>query len=190
MGDVDEDRQHPVGSGLTALVAVGLAVGLFLAIVAFIGIKVLGIGGGAPTGTHNAAGPSLYLPTPSDDTANVGPLVSLAPDQPSDGYSSLPADTSGSSSTPAPGGLTLSAAQTAVGAGQRIQLSGTGPEGHTLVVQQLQNGSWVNFAGVTATVSAGVFQTWVETSRSGPQQWRMIDPSGNATSNPVTVTVG
>lgn len=188
--DEDDERQHPVTSGLTAVVAVGLAVGLFLGIVTFLGITVLGIGGGSGAGGGSTAGASLYLPTPSDDTGNVGPVISLSPDQPSDGYSSLPADTAGTSTQPTPGGLTLSAAQSAVGAGQRIQLSGTGPEGHTLVVQQLQNGAWVNFAGVTATVRAGVFQTWVETGQSGPQQWRMVDPNGNATSNPVTVMVG
>lgn len=187
---MDEQKQHPVRSGLTALLAVGLAVGLFLGIVAFLGFQVLGIGGGSADDGKTAAGASLYLPTPSDATSNVGPVVSLAPAQPSDGYSSLPADLGGSSTAPPSGALTLSTPQLSVGPGQRIELTGSGPEGHTLVVQRLQNGAWVNFAGVVATVRAGVFQTWVQTSQAGQQQWRMLDPNGNATSNPVTVTVG
>lgn len=189
---MDEERQHPehpVTSGLTALVAVGLAVGLFLGIVAFVGIKVLGIGGGTDDG-RSAPQASLFLPTPSDATSNVGPTVSLAPDAPSDGYSTLPEDTSGPSTTLAPSGLTLSTPQATVGPGQRIELTGTGPEGHVLAVQRLENGQWVGFAGVQAHVRAGVFQTWVQTSMAGAQQWRMGDPTTGEVSNPVTVTVG
>lgn len=184
----DEDEQHAVTSGLTALLAVGLAVGLFLGIVAFVGVKVLGIGGGSPHADSTPSA-SLYLPTPSDAGGNVGPVVSLAPDHPSDEFSTLPDDTS-SATTNAPTALTLSSPQLTVGPGQRIELTGSGPEGHVLVVQRMENGAWANFAGVVAHVRAGVFQTWVETTKPGDQQWRVVDPDGNATSNAVTVTVG
>lgn len=176
--------------GLTALVAVGLALGLFFGVAAFVGVKVLGLGGGGKTRAVSTASASLYLPTPSDSASNIGPVVSLAPAEPTDGYSSLPEDTSSASTTTPPSGLTLSTPQLSVGPGQRIELTGSGPEGHVLVVQRMENGAWANFAGVVAHVRAGVFQTWVETSKAGEQQWRMVDPSGNATSNPVTVTVG
>ena len=185
----EEDGRHPVMSGLTALLAVGLAVGLFLGLAAFIGVKVLGIGGGS---SHVAGTPkaSLYLPTPTDSDHFVGPSVSIGPaGPPSDAYSEVPGDTSAASSTAVPSGLTLSTPQATVGPGQRIQLTGTGPEGHVLVVQRLENGAWANFAGVVAHVRGGVFQTWVQTSKAGDQQWRMVDPDGNVTSNAVTVTV-
>lgn len=190
MGDVDEERQHPVTSGLTALVAVALVVGLFLGLVAFVGFQVLGIGGGSSADGHGAGGASLYLPTPSETDSNVGPVVSLAPGSPSDGYSTLPGDTSAASATAGTSGLTLSTPQPSVGPGQRIELTGSGPEGHLLTVQRLQNGQWVGFAGIEAHVRAGLFQTWVQTSQVGDQQWRVGDPATGAVSNPVTVVVG
>lgn len=187
----DDERRHPVTSGLTALVSVGLAVGLFLGVVAFVGVKVLGIGGG--TAQHRSTqGASLYLPSPTDSHHFVAPEISIAPaGEPADAYSAAPGDTLAPGATPPAGtGLTLSTPQTSVGAGQRIELTGVGPDGHVLTVQRLEGTSWVGFAGVQAHVRGGTYQTWVQTSQPGAQQWRMGDPATGAVSNPVTVTVG
>ena len=79
-----------------------------------------------------------------------------------------------------------------VGANERINLTGTfqrGREGAQLRVQRLESGTWSDFP-VTATVSGGQFSTYVTTSRSGPQRFRVTDLGSGRSSNPVRVTVG
>ena len=74
---------------------------------------------------------------------------------------------------------------------QQIDLTGTyqAGEGAILQVQRLEDGSWSDFP-VTASVSGGTFGTYVQTSRPGPNQFRVVDTDTQAVSNEVTVTVG
>jgi hypothetical protein len=79
-----------------------------------------------------------------------------------------------------------------VSPGERINLTGDyrGPGSVLEVQRQEAGGPWTGFAGVTATVSDGSYETWVQTSRTGRMRFRMLSPVSRRTSNVVTVTVG
>ena len=74
---------------------------------------------------------------------------------------------------------------------QQIDLTGTyqAGEGAILQVQRMENGSWSDFP-VTMSVSGGTFATYVQTSRTGPNEFRVVDTDSDVVSNEVTVTVG
>ena len=57
-----------------------------------------------------------------------------------------------------------------------------------LQVQRFE-GTWTDFATVSARVSGGIYNTYVLTSRSGKARFRMTDTVSGRSSNPVTVTV-
>ena len=66
----------------------------------------------------------------------------------------------------------------------RIDLTGTYPTGEGAVLQvQRATGpgddSWVDFP-VTVTVSGGQFSTYVQTGRTGPNRFRVIDTDSDA----------
>ena len=48
--------------------------------------------------------------------------------------------------------------------------------------------SWVDFP-VTVTVSGGQFSTYVQTGRTGPNRFRVIDTDTDLASNEVTITI-
>ena len=75
-------------------------------------------------------------------------------------------------------------------AGERINLSGRyrSGNGHTLQVQRFENG-WSDFP-VTATVNGGQYATWVITSQTGKNRFRVVDTSTGRASRPVTVRIG
>ena len=190
---MDVDEKHPVAAGLAALVAVGLAVGLALGAVALVTTGVLGLGGDDTT-TEASGGPgaSLYLPDPTDTDRPSGPLITLATGE------TTPADTTTApvaptSSSEAPQGITLQAGSDSVGSMGRIDLSGVYPggDGAVLQVQRRSAGdkSWERFP-VEARVTGGSFSTYVQTGRTGAQEWRVKDPGTGQVSNVVTVTVG
>jgi hypothetical protein len=86
--------------------------------------------------------------------------------------------------------ISLQAFPHRVSANQRINLTGTyaGGEGARLQVQRYE-GSWQTFP-VTASVSGGLFNTYVYTSHTGPQKFRVLDTGTGKKSNAVSVTVG
>ena len=91
-------------------------------------------------------------------------------------------------------GITLSAGQTAVAPMGRIDLTGSYPTGEGAVLQVQRaagpgDDSWVDFP-VTVTVNGGQFSTYVQTGRSGPNRFRVIDTDSDAVSNEVTITIG
>ena len=59
---------------------------------------------------------------------------------------------------------------------QQIDLTGTyqAGEGAILQVQRMENGAWSDFP-VTMSVSGGTFATYVQTSRTGPNEFRVVD---------------
>jgi hypothetical protein len=75
----------------------------------------------------------------------------------------------------------------------RIDLTGSYPTGEGAILQvQRATGpgdSWVDFP-VTVTVSGGQFSTYVQTGRSGPNRFRVIDTDSAAVSNEVSVSIG
>ena len=98
----------------------------------------------------------------------------------------------GESTSEAPAeAISLSATQQSVSPMQQIDLTGTyqSGEGAILQVQRMENGAWSDFP-VTMSVSGGTFATYVQTSRVGPNKFRVIDTDTETTSNEIIVTVG
>ena len=73
---------------------------------------------------------------------------------------------------------------------QRFDLTGVYPtgEGAILTVQRFENGGWQDFPA-TGSVSGRTFQIPVETSRSGPNRFRVVDSATGLKSGEVRVTV-
>ena len=186
------DEDHPVLTGLVALVAVGLAVGLVLGGVAVAATSVLGIGGddAGQTATDDT---DFYLPKPSPTEGPSGPLITLAPsgdEQPSESAPpEEPEETE--SEEPQEDQITLTAGQTAVGVMEQIDLTGIYPggEGAILQVEKFSGGGWQQFP-VTAVVSNETFATYVQTSFQGVNRFRVVDNDTGIASNEVKVTVG
>lgn len=179
-------------SGLVALVAVGLAVGLVLGGVAVAATSVLGLGDEESTQTASDD-TDFYLPKPSPTEGPSGPLITLAPSTDEEGPSeSAPAEPEETEETEdAEGEITLSAGQTSVSPMEQIDLTGVYPggEGAILQVQKFSGGAWQEFP-VTAVVSNETFATYVQTSFQGVNRFRVIDNDTGVASNEVKVTVG
>ena len=176
-----DTEKRPVLWGLVALVAVALVIGVLGGAAMLVGVKALGLDGGSGGGASEAGtGGTLYLPKPTD-TPTTEPPASATEEAP---------EATASPETPV-AAIALSAAQVSVSPMQQIDLSGTYPtgEGAILQVQRFENGTWSDFP-VTASVNGGTFATYVQTSRPGPNKFRMIDTDTQTTSNEVTVTVG
>ncbi len=184
-----EQKERPVLTGLVALVAVAAVIGVLLGAVALLGSRVLGVGGSDVAASGATAGDSLYLPDPVATTGQTGPEVTLAPGDPT------PTDTSTKPGKKPPKPqreISLSSGQTSVGSFQRIDLTGTYDlgTGTVLQVQRRESGTWRDFP-VALTVSGdGSFSTYIKTSHSGLNVFRVMDKDTNTHSNPVKVQVG
>jgi hypothetical protein len=186
-----DDEGRPVLTGLLALVAVAVAVGLILGLVAVVGTRVLGLDGGAGS-AGAAAERSMYLPRPEKTQQPSGPLITLAP-----GETQSPAGNDQQSDRkppkkekPARSRISLSAGQTSVSPMEQIDLTGVYPggEGAILQVQRFTNGAWQDFP-VTASVSNQTFSTYVQTSQAGLNRFRVVDTDTHLESNEVNVTI-
>ena len=181
------DEERPILSGLVALVSVALAVGLVIGISALIGTRMFGLGGDSDTSSDSGAGATLYLPTPEKTQSASGPLITLAPGE------STPATTI-TEPVESPSGLeariSLSASSTSVTPFEQIDLTGVyvGGEGAILQVQRLEGGVWKPFP-VTVSVSGSAFSTYVQTSRPGINEFRVIDLDTQLASNSVRVKI-
>ncbi|GAB2865563.1 hypothetical protein [Nocardioides pacificus] len=183
----DDDR--PVLAGLVALVAVGLVVGLVAGLAVLVGTRMLGVNGDAAASTGTTAGETLYLPEPRATEQASGPLITLAPGDEESESGGEPSDEPSKSEAPKKE-ITLQSGQTSVGPMSQIDLSGVYPkgEGAILKVQRFEETGWSDF-GVTASVSGGIFSTYVETGRVGENRFRMVDTDTDLASNEVRVTV-
>ena len=87
--------------------------------------------------------------------------------------------------------ITLFAAPQAVAPGERINFNGVyiDGEGVALQIQRREGDAWADFP-VETDVRAGVFETWIQTSRTGVQRFRVADPTTDRVSNVVEITVG
>jgi hypothetical protein len=185
-----DGEEHPVAAGLLALVGVGLAVGLIAGLVALAGTRVMGLGGDNAS-AQTTSEQSLYLPRPQPTESPSGPLITLAP-----GETATPAQQPSQepSSTPSKRPkkeISLSASQTSVAPMEQIDLTGVYPggEGAILQVQRFTSGSWQSFP-VTVSVSDETFATYVQTSQSGVNRFRVVDTDSGLESNEVKVTIG
>ena len=186
---MDDRDGRPVLTGLIALVGVALAVGLILGLSAMFGARLLGLDG--DTGSSStAAERSMYLPKPSKTTAASGPLITLAPGETQSTPSQAPSKKPSKSPSPKTQ-ISLSAGQTAVAPMEQIDLTGVYPggEGAILQVQRFTDGSWQDFP-VTVSVSDETFSTYVQTSQTGVNRFRVVDTDTGLQSGEVRVTIG
>jgi len=185
---------------MVALLAVALGVGLVLAVVALVGARVLGLGGGdGESAAEATVRQTMYLPTPVETDEATGPLVTLNTedaDEPeaTDGESEAPQDeptTEATSETAAAGQISLQALSTTVASGERIYFSGVYPggEGAILWVQRWQDGRWAEFPA-SVGVTNGTFSSYIFTGVSGVNRFRVIDRDSGTVSNEISVTVG
>lgn len=193
MSDRPESEQRPVLSGLLALVGVALVVGVLAGVMVLVGTKMLGLGGSDDSSSADAtAGETLTLPEFSETASPSGPLITLDPNGPVPTGTPAAVPEATESATPTPEkAITLSAGQTAVGAMQQIDLSGTYVQGGgaILQVQRFEGGAWSNFP-VTVSVDGESFGTYVMTGQTGENKFRVVDSQSGLESNEVVVQVG
>lgn len=191
---MNDGEENPVASGLIALVAVAVVVGLLAAIAALAGTRVIGLGGGeSGSGNEPGAGQSLYLPDPVPTQAATGPLVTLVPTETASATATATAsETPTETETASEARLVLQASPGTVTDGEQLMLSGTyvGGEGSVLDIWYNVGGAgWEEFP-LDAYVSGSIFQTYVQTWKTGRIQWRVEDASAKLESNEVIVQHG
>jgi len=174
-------ENRPVLTGLVALVAVALVIGGLGGLGILVAVRATGIGASTEASDNSSASAAFYLPRPTDTGTTGVP----APEE-TVGSGTEPSE----SATPAEE-ISLAATQVSVSPMQQIDLTGTYPtgEGAILQVQRLEAGAWQDFP-VTMSVSGSTFATYVQTSRVGPNTFRVIDTDTQKLSNEITVTVG
>jgi hypothetical protein len=175
-----DTENRPVLTGLLALVGVAVAIGLLGGLAVLVGVKAAGIGEDSAASDDSTASATFNLPKPTDTSSTI----------PEPEQTSEPGAGESTSEAPAEA-ISLAATQQSVSPMQQIDLTGTyqSGEGAILQVQRMENGQWSDFP-VTMSVSGGTFATYVQTSRTGPNKFRVIDTDTRTTSNEVTVTVG
>lgn len=193
MEDRLQTEEHPVAYGLVALLGVALVVGLVLGLAALGGARVLGLG--EQTTTSNAGSEaSMFLPKPEKTKADQDPEITLAPGEetPSADPDEKKRDEDKKDKKKDQEVISLSGSQLSVAPMEQIDLTGTYPggEGAILKVQRFENGRWVDFYSVTATVSDQTFSTYVQTGQPGEHRFRVVDSASGEASNEVRVTVG
>lgn len=186
-------ERHPVVTGVVALVAVGLVVGLVLGGVAWAGARFAGIGGAESAGgsgaTQTEGGDRMILPRPRETEANPDPLITLAPIPGAGSESAAPRERKERRKEERE--ISLSAGQQAVDVFGQIDLIGeyADGDGRVLQVERFEGDAWVEF-NATVAVTDGTYSTFVQSGQTGPNRFRMVDSSDGTTSNPVTVRVG
>lgn len=176
-----DTENRPVLTGLIALVGVAVTIGLLGGLAVMVGVKATGIGDTSSASDDSGTPSTFRLPKPSDTGSSAPmPEESVEPSPGTETSSEAPAEA-----------ISLTATQQSVSPMQQIDLTGTyqSGEGAILQVQRFENGAWQDFP-VTMSVSGGTFATYVQTSRTGPNKFRVVDTDTEVTSNEITVTVG
>ena len=192
--DQDEFRSRAIRATLTV---VGIA--------AVIGLVVGGLTAGAvyltglvPSEQQDTSAPSL--PDPGQDNENELPTPSLLPTKsPTPEASAAPSEGATPEATTKPTKkrkpkpatpIRLLASSASVSSFERVTLSGRYPGGNgtSLQVQRREGGAWVQFP-TSASVEGGSFTTFVASGQSGPNAFRVLDPSTGRRSNVVVVRV-
>jgi len=170
--------------GASVLLAVALVIGGVVSVFALGAAKVSGIDEAGSVATQK---PSLFIPSGRPTTRVDG-----FPDPSGAAGSTTPSATGSPSASPTrrTPPLTLRATPAKVAAGQRIYLTGQyrGGAGAQLQVQRREAG-WSDFP-VTVTVGGQRFSTYVSTSRTGVNRFRVHDPVTDRSSNVVRIVVG
>jgi hypothetical protein len=192
VSEESEKSGNPVLSGLVALLAVALTVGLVLGGVVLVATKWVGIGDAETASADATERESLYLPKPRKTKAS-GPQITLRTEDGAGSTDEPDVETESSEPTESESAdkdITLQAGQTEVANFGQIDLSGVYPggEGAILQVQRFENGQWADF-DATIPVSNETFSTYVQTGVNGMNRFRVADPSTGAVSNEVRVNV-
>jgi len=194
---VNDEEDNPIASGLIALVAVAVVVGLLAGIGALAATRLLGIGDASGSSAGDPArGQSLYLPPIAPTSKNADPLITISPSDtgeptttaPNDYFTETPTETD----TKQESAISLSVGSSQVEDNEELMLSGTyvGGEGAVLdIFYNVNKGGWEEFP-LDTNVSGGIFQTYVQTYKTGSLQWRVKDSSTGEVSNVVTVHHG
>ena len=169
---------------LAAMAGVAVLVGLAVGAAVITALHVTGVDaaeGSAGVTSHETLYMPKYHPTKTPQGGDLG-----LP-QPS------PSVSDSESATPSPktDRIKLFVAPQSVRPGERINFNGVyvDGEGVALQIQRKEGGAWTDFP-VTATVRGGVFSTWIQTTHTGKQEFRVLDQTTNRVSNVVTVTIG
>jgi hypothetical protein len=180
----DERPGRALLTAAAAMLGVALVVGLIIGGVAVVALRdvVGGSSQAAESGDEDQLVVPRYEPTkgPADDPQIPG---IKRPEKPDDLKQTK---------EPTKAKVTLFAAPQSVSPGERINFNGVyvdGREGTSLQIQRRENDTWTDFP-VDATVRGGSFETWIQTSRTGKQVFRVYDAGADRASNTVTVTVG
>ena len=195
------DENSPVRSqllvGIGVLLAVALLIGGIVGLVALKAADVAGLNESDGTSSQDS-GPPLGIGTNSraPDPTSAPTSAETSPDETSGSTGSTessapttPTETTKTRKPKPPKQITLDASPDSAGTYERVNLTGTyrRGEGTSLQVQRKEGGSWVDFP-TDASVSGGTFSTYIETGQTGPNQFRVVDPTGRA-SNVVTVQI-
>ncbi|HEX6232598.1 MAG TPA: protein kinase family protein [Jiangellaceae bacterium] len=176
------------GGSTTARRVLGvLAATAFLLVVAWVGLQLLLSGVSTPDRTTSDGNPAAPAETTDETSEN-----STTP--PEEDETTPPEEEEEETA------ISLSADPTSVAASQRITLSGEiepAVEGAVLRVERrLEGEDWTGFPDAnnpvtTTTQSDGGFSTWVQTGRTGDNEWRLVTEIDGEefVSSTVTVTV-
>lgn len=180
-----EDRQQEIRSAVLKFLGITAILGLVIWIGTSVVVNSLDLdeaNNGPITGSGPIA-PISQLPTVALPSATPTATASAEPTE-------VPTRTP-SPTNKGEKGLTLVASPMSVGAGQRIDLSGQWPgrDNVSLHVQRFESGEWGDF-GVQVQVRVGSYATYILTSRTGENRFRVYDVASGTASNTVTVTVG
>lgn len=195
---MSDEEENPVVSGLVALVAVAVVVGLLAGIAVLLGTRLIGISGDTDLASDEpAAGATMYLPDPQRTERAEDPAITLLPTdtetpEPRKGRTAPSPRATTSSAAPTDAALNLSASPLSAEAGESVMLSGTYVNGEGSVIdiwRKVDDGAWEEF-NVDAYVSGGIFQVNVQNYQPGKVQWKVRDEASSIESDPVTVTYG
>jgi len=162
------------GLGLLVAVCVVIALGTTLA------VQALGLDEDESSGPVGSSSGEPVTPLPT----SAIPVPGEKTEEPEEEPSEDPEATS-------TGRIQLAVSPVIARPNERINLTGTyrRADNVALAVQRFEDGAWADFGGVSATVRVGSFATYVMTSRSGEQRFRVYDPQSKQASNVVMVTV-
>jgi hypothetical protein len=187
--DLEErSRLRTFLAAVGAMAAVALVLGLVVGVVALGAAHVAGVTGADSAAPSEPA--SLHIPRYRPTEPAEEELPGLP--EPKESRASPSGRPAGQKPKPKNDRFTLRAGPVRVSPGERINLTGDyRGRGSVLEVQRKEaGGAWADFAGVTASVSGGSYETYVQTSRTGKMKFRMYSPASRRTSNVATVTVG
>lgn len=193
--------QHPIAAGVTALVAVAVGVGLIVGAGMFLGINILGLGGGSAAvdpAAEPEGGASLVVPSPRPTETATGPAITLdasptsAPKKKPGSSSTSASQTESAETKPPKKEITLQAGTVQAAPMERVSITGIYPggEGAILRLERNQGSGWEEFGIADVSVIGEQFSTVIQSGRVGKHKFRMKDVDAGIRSNVVTVRIG